>query len=125
MKGLIAGGVLATAFVVAAPAVAADAGKGKAIFDDRCTVCHSAKPGEEGAGPSLAGVVGRRAASDPGFPGYTAALKKSGLTWSRASLDKFLSSPSAAVPGTAMPIALPDKTERDNVIAYLATLHGK
>lgn len=117
--------VLVGALVVgvsAPPAMAADAAKGKAIFDGRCSVCHSVKPGDEGAGPSLAGVVGRKAASEPGFPGYTGALKKSGLTWTKANLDKFLAGPQTVVPGTAMPIALPNAAERADMLAYLASL---
>ena len=55
---------------------------GKALFQERCGLCHTAAPddGDGGQGPPLAGVVGRKAASVAGF-NYTAALRKSGLTW--------------------------------------------
>ncbi len=81
-------------------------------------MCHPADG--VGQGPSLKGVVGRKAASAPGFP-YTDALKKSGLTWTPASLSKFLIAPMNMVPGTAMPMQVPDAGERADLIAYLAT----
>lgn len=100
---------------------AGDPAKGKALFDAQCSLCHSATT-EEGAAPSLKGVVGRKAGGDPGFPAYTKALKGSGLTWTTANLEAFLSGPSKMVPGTAMPITLGKLQDRANVIAYLASL---
>jgi hypothetical protein len=44
------------------------------------------------------------------------------LAWDAATLDRFLTDPAKAVPGTAMPIPLPDASLRANVIAYLAAL---
>ena len=41
--------------------------------------------------------------------------------WSPRTLDEFLVSPDP-VPGTTMPMMLPDEKERGDVIAYLATL---
>jgi glucose/arabinose dehydrogenase/cytochrome c2 len=93
---------------------------GEAIFLQRCAVCHAAGTGN-GQGPSLAGLMGRKAASVPGFP-YSAALKASGITWDGKSLDRFLAAPSAAVPGTLMVLAVPDATERKDLIRYLASL---
>jgi cytochrome c len=95
---------------------------GKLLFNQQCMLCHSADAGKEGAAPSLYGVVGRAAASERGFTSYTAALKGSKLTWTRANLNKFLSGPAQLVPGTAMPITLASPADRANVIAYLATL---
>jgi cytochrome c2 len=98
---------------------AGDAGRGKALFEDRCTLCHG--EAAEGQGPNLKGVAGRKAGSLAGFP-YSQALTASGLTWSAASLDRFLADPVTAVPGTAMPLSVPDAGERADLIAYLATL---
>jgi cytochrome c len=115
------GGVraLAVALVIlAAPALAqpaGDAARGKAAFEDRCTLCH----GGEGQGPDLAGVVGRKAGTKPGA---SDALKASGITWTPASLDRFLANPTGAVPGTAMPVSVDDAGTRADIIAYLATL---
>jgi cytochrome c len=108
--------------LIAAPALAQPAGdptRGKEAFETLCTMCH-AEDGD-GQGPSLNGVVGRKAASAPGFA-YTDALKKSGLTWTPATLDPFLTDPMKMVPGTAMPQSVPDAAQRADVIAYLATL---
>jgi len=49
-------------------------------------------------------------------------MVNSGLTWDEKTLDLFLTSSTKEVPGTAMPVALPDATVRANVIAYLETL---
>jgi len=97
-----------------------DARKGEVVFRERCGLCHST--GDEVAqGPGLGGVVGRRAAAGHGF-GYSPALRSSGLTWDRATLDRFLTEPNRLVPGTTMPIPVPDAVERADLIAYLARL---
>jgi glucose/arabinose dehydrogenase len=93
---------------------------GEAIFRQRCAVCHSID-NRSGQGPGLAGVVGRAAGTAPGF-GFTHALRESGIIWDRATLDRFLSGPAALVPGTAMPIAVPDAQERRTLVAYLVAL---
>lgn len=69
----------------------------------------------------LAGVVGRPAASLPNF-GYTRALSDSHLIWSEAELDRFLTSPQALVPGSAMVVAVASPQDRRDLIAYLASL---
>jgi cytochrome c2 len=45
-----------------------------------CTACHSLAPGQNMVGPSLHGLIGRRAGTAPGFQ-YSAANKASGLIW--------------------------------------------
>jgi cytochrome c2 len=109
----------------ASAATAADVKQGQATFRAQCGLCHVGGPGDGdgGQGPPLAGVVGRKAASAPGFP-YTPALKASGLTWTPQTLDRFLTDPAKLVPGTAMPISVPDAKTRQDLIAYLATLHA-
>jgi cytochrome c len=106
----------------AASAQSADVAKGKAIFDQQCKLCHSTVAGQEINAPSLYGVVGRKAAGDPSFQSYSAALKASKLVWTPPNLNKFLAGPAQMVPGTAMPITLSSPADRTNVIAYLATL---
>lgn len=93
---------------------------GKQVFA-RCAACHSAAPGENKIGPSLAGVVGRKSGSEPGF-NYSPALKKANITWDEHSLDQFLANPTANVRGTKMLISVPNAMDRDNIIAYLPTL---
>ncbi|HEV2455148.1 MAG TPA: c-type cytochrome, partial [Verrucomicrobiae bacterium] len=103
-----------------------DAARGRAYFQTVCALCHSAELGPDNTviikqGPSLVGVVGRPAASLPRFT-YTHALKASGYTWNAATLDHFLANPMMAVPGTTMPMPVPDAQNRADVIAYLSTL---
>jgi cytochrome c len=115
---------IALAFV-AQSASAADAKAGQDTFRAQCGLCHQGGPGDGdgGQGPSLKGVVGRKAGTAAGFA-YTPALKGSGLTWTPQTLDKFLTDPQAMVPGTAMPISVSDAKTRQDLIAYLATLHA-
>ncbi len=102
---------------------AADATAGQAVFKSQCGICHSVEPGRNMIGPSLAGVVGRKAGQEPGFH-YSAANKASGETWDAATLDRYLTNPQAVVPHTLMTYAgLKDADKRANVIAYLETLH--
>ena len=107
-----------------AAARAADAKAGEALFKQQCGICHSVvdDTGPRPA-PSLKGVVGRKAATVPGF-NYSSALKGSGLVWTAPDLDKWLTNPSAMVPGTFMVISVPNPAQRQNVVAYLQTLKG-
>jgi glucose/arabinose dehydrogenase/cytochrome c2 len=92
---------------------------GRRIFEQRCALCHST--GERAAqGPGLGGVLGRKAASMP-F-GYSRALRDANLTWDRPTLDRFLAAPALLVPGTTMPMVVPDAVERRALVDYLATL---
>jgi hypothetical protein len=106
-----------------APALGADATAGKTVFMQRCSICHSAEPGDNGGaqGPSLAGVFGRHSASDKGFS-YTAALTAANLTWDAPTLSRFLASPTTVVPGSAMVVAVPNESDRGNLIAYFQSL---
>lgn len=99
-----------------------NAQRGGQLFASQCALCHSnAASMDAGAGPPLWGVAGRKAASAPNF-GYSAALKGTGWTWDDARLDKFLTNPAEAVPGTTMPVAIGVPADRRDLIAYLHTL---
>ncbi|HEV2392040.1 MAG TPA: PQQ-dependent sugar dehydrogenase [Verrucomicrobiae bacterium] len=103
-----------------------NAARGKAFFQVNCAVCHSPVLGPDNTvimkqGPSLVGVLGRPAGSQPNF-NYTKAIRQSGFTWNPATLNRFLSNPMVVVPGTTMPIPVADPANRADVIAYLATL---
>ena len=102
----------------AAPAagVAGDAKAGEAIYS-RCLACHALE--YDRTGPRHCGLFGRRAGSVQTFT-YSAAMKRSAIVWNRATLDRFLRDPLAAVPGTTMGYAgVADATERADLIAYL------
>jgi glucose/arabinose dehydrogenase/cytochrome c2 len=114
----------AITLALSAPTLAADANAGKTFFRQQCALCHSAEPNDNGGaqGPNLVGVLGRRAAASTDF-GYTDALRASRLSWDAQTLDRFLASPTAVVPGSAMVIAVPSEGDRANLIAYFTALH--
>lgn len=108
----------------AAYAAEGDAVRGERVFQ-RCYSCHSVDPYETAKlqGPSLFQIVGRPAATVPGFE-YSDAMRGkavAGLTWDAATLDRYIADPEAAVPGTLMSVPpLRDAQERADLIAYLA-----
>jgi glucose/arabinose dehydrogenase/cytochrome c2 len=112
-----------SALAATIPALGADAAAGKTLFRQQCSICHTAEQGDNGGaqGPSLIGVYGRHAANATGFS-YTAALRAAALTWDAATLKQFLASPTTVVPGSAMVVAVPDPSDRDNLIAYFQDL---
>lgn len=103
---------------------AGDAAKGQKVFN-QCKVCHTNVAGKNGIGPSLFGVVGRKAGAASGFK-YSPAMTKAGeggLVWSAKTLENYLKDPRAAVPRNKMTFAgLKKEDDRENVIAYLETL---
>jgi len=118
MVGVMALGA-AVAFA-APPKGAGDAAAGQTTFKARCAMCHVGPGGGPSMlAPNLKGVGGRKAAST-GFA-YSDALKKSGLSWSRPNLDKFLTAPQQMVPGTRMVISVPDAKQRADVVAFLSS----
>ena len=112
---------LSLAAAVATPVLAQTAGnpeKGEKVFR-QCSVCHSAKPGENRVGPSLAGVVGRKAGEAPGF-NYSKAVKDSGITWTEDNLSKYLENPQQTIKGTRMAFpGLKNPQDRADIIAFL------
>ncbi len=111
----------AVAALAAAPAaLAQSAAQGAAVYQDRCVSCHALNG--VGQGPSLVGIVGRKAGTLPGYGGYSDALKASGLMWTQANIDRFLQGPTKLVPGTAMRAMVANSGDRADLIAYLATL---
>ena len=67
----------------------------------------------------LKGVIGRKAGSLEDYR-YSAAMKRSDVTWDATTLDKYVTDPQAFIPGNRMAFAgIGDKAERDDLIAYL------
>ena len=99
--------------------VSGDVATGKLVFR-KCQACHSLEPGKNGFGPSLAGLIGKKAGGVPNY-NYSPAMKGSNLTWDVATLDAYLSDPQKSVPGNKMPFpGLKTENERNAVIAFLA-----
>jgi cytochrome c len=106
--------------------IAAQAGgnavQGKTYFS-RCAICHSnAKGAPNRIGPNLFGVVGRKAASLPGFF-YSGAMKHSNIKWTHEKLEAYISKPQAVVPGNRMAFAgVSSHQQVEDLVAYLETL---
>jgi cytochrome c2 len=95
-----------------------DAARGEKQFVD-CASCHSLTAGENGVGPSLAGVLGRKAGTLDDYR-YSPALKRSNIVWSPQTLETFIADPQKAVPANRMPYAgMTNAGERADLIAYL------
>jgi cytochrome c len=101
------------------PAFAAgDAASGKRLYETRCLGCHGDGGSAATLGPSLVGIIGRKAGT--GESGvHSRALTESNIRWDETSLRWFLAAPIA---GTTMPAGVDDPQEIDDLIAYLKTL---
>ncbi len=122
--GLVTLGAATLAVLTAAGAAqaagpaAGDAARGKTVFA-RCAVCHDLNTGVVRMGPSLKGVIGRKAGSVANF-GYSAGMKGKGVTWGPDTLDAFITAPMKYVPGTRMAFpGLSNAQDRADIIAYL------
>src|SRR3569832_1564572 len=115
LTAALSGSAIVAIVPIGLAAAAPGAPAGQALFEQRCAACHSVEPDENEVGPSLAGLVGRKAASVTGY-NYSAALKASGKVWTRAQLDQFLAAPQKMVPGTKMPISVPVPDQRQALI---------
>ena len=114
--------IVATLGSAAGPALAGDAAKGKAVFQAECSICHAITANAPGIGPSLAGVVGRKAGGLPHYA-YSSAMKAAAFDWTPPKLTAYVQAPQKVVPGDKMPYAgLKDPAKVADLVAYLATL---
>jgi len=119
MRLLLAGAATGALILAGTPGFAADANHGKELYM-ACAACHTEKA--DALGPSLKGVVGRKSAALEDFR-YSNAMKRANLTWNEANLRDYLTDPQEKVKGNRMPFSgLPNATDVNDVIAYLATL---
>jgi len=109
----------AALLAAALPAHAGDAARGAMLYEARCVACHS--PQADRVGPRHAGVVGRRAGSAKGFD-YSPALGASQFRWDAKSLERWLADPEAVVPGQRMGYRVSEAKNREDIVAFLATL---
>jgi cytochrome c len=104
---------------VGVPALAANPGHGEEVYR-ACAACHTEKP--DALGPSLKGVIGRKAGSLEDFR-YSNPMKRANLVWDEANLREFIADPQAKVRGTRMPFGgISDPADIDDVVAFIATL---
>ena len=95
-----------------------DATRGELKFQD-CAACHKLETGANNVGPSLHGILDRKAGELTDFR-YSPAIKRSGIAWTPETLDKFITDPQAMVPGNRMPYAgMASASDRADLIAYL------
>ena len=107
----------------ASPASGGDPVAGRLVFR-KCQACHSLEPGKNILGPSLAGIIGRKAGAEPGYS-YSPALKQADILWDGKTLDSYLADPQKMVPGNKMPFpGLKTEHDRADVIAFLAPPTG-
>jgi len=119
----LSGAFLACLVGVAGPAAAGgDAAAGQVLFTGKCGLCHAPVEGQNKIGPSLWGVVGRKAGTLATYT-YSDAMKGANRTWDATTLDDYLTAPREKIPGVKMIFAgLPEASDRQNIIAYLSTL---
>lgn len=114
--------VVASAILFVVPAHAeGDAAAGAKVFN-QCKACHDVEKGVNKVGPTLKGVVGRKAAAVADYKYSEAMIAKGaeGLVWDEANLTTYLANPKAFVPKTKMAFAGLKKPEDiANVIAFL------
>jgi cytochrome c len=114
-----------TLAIAASARAEGDPSAGAAVYA-QCLACHAVGAGaQSNVGPVLNDIVGRRAGTYPGFR-YSAALRKSGLTWDEATLTQYLRAPDKVVPGTKMAFAgITNDKDIADVIAYLKQQSAK
>jgi cytochrome c len=101
--------------------LAAYAGDRGAEVFRACVACHSlAGDGGNRAGPSLAGLFGRRIATLPGYA-FSASLKQLDIVWTPQTVAKlFEVGPAAYTPGTKMPEQrISSAQDRDALVRFL------
>jgi cytochrome c len=98
----------------------ADLERGERVFRS-CSSCHVIDSERSTFGPSLKGVVGRKAGSIKGY-NYSPAMRKAGeggLVWTANDLSEFLSKPSGKVPGNTMRFSGLWGFEINDLVGYL------
>jgi cytochrome c len=113
----------AAAQPAAAPSPSGDPTKGQALYA-QCAACHEIETDANTLGPSLKGVMGRKAGAVEGY-NYSPPMRRAEVTWTRESMDAFLTDPQAVVAGTKMPFAgMASPADRADLIAYLQDHSG-
>lgn len=118
MKPIIMAAALLT--LSAGQALAEDAKHGADVFSANCSVCHSVSAKQKDmTGPSLYGVIGRKAGTRPGYS-YSSAMVSFGQVWTPELLTTYLAGPQKMLPGIKMGFAgLTKPGDIADVIAFL------
>ena len=110
--------LLITPLLLAAAHADGDPARGEARFQE-CAACHKLEVGANEVGPSLQGIFMRKAGQLADFR-YSPAMKRSGVTWTPETLEKYIADPQAMIPANRMPYAgMASASDRADLIAYL------
>lgn len=106
-------------------AATGDLAVAQAQFHKSCGTCHTVEANAPPRqGPNLRGVVGRKAATLPGFA-YSNALRaagSNGLVWTPDKIDQWITDAGKFIPGVNMMYHQADPAKRRLVIEYLESV---
>ena len=97
--------------------------RGAVVFR-ACQACHTVKAADgPRAGPTLAGIMGRRIGTAPGYA-FSDALSRLDIVWTRETIARlFEVGPAAYTPGTKMPEqTITDPADRQALVDWLASV---
>jgi len=110
---------------------------GEKLFK-RCVACHSLEAGKNKVGPSLAGIIGRKSGTAPGYKysDLNHHAGEAGLVWTPEHIVDYLPDPNAFLTNylkengkadeakgrTKMTFRMPKQEDREAIAAYLASL---
>ena len=116
LKGMVA----AMLYVALSAHAADDLTAARELTVRQCSQCHTFDKGEKhGQGPNLFGLIGREAASAPGFvysDGFKEAMK--GKMWDAALLDRWLTDTLAVAPKAQMVYWQDDPNVRATLVHF-------
>ena len=97
--------------------------RGRQVFA-ACRTCHYPERGYGNHnGPSLYGIFGRTAGTQPGFAYYSPWLEAAGFQWTPETLDAWLANPDMFPESVMVFVGITDAQARADLIAYLAQFH--
>lgn len=117
------------AAVAAAPEVpiaelmaTADAARGEALVNKKCTACHTFDAGGPNkVGPNLHGAFGGDVGHHPDYP-YSAAVQAIEGKWDYEKLNHWLTNPQSFAKGAKMVLKTAKPAERADIIKYLESI---
>jgi cytochrome c len=94
-----------------------EAASGREVYEQRCRTCHGGTRADLPIGPSLTGILGAKAGTQPSGV-HSRALIESGIVWDRQTLRRFLLDPARSL----MPDRIVDPAQVDALLDYLESL---
>jgi len=99
----------------------ATAASGEKLYKKKCKMCHSLEAGKSKGGPSLAGIMGKKAGTRDGYKKYK-GLAGSDVMWTDANMDAWLANPKKFLgKKTSMMVKVKKAKERTAIIEFLHT----